>query len=159
MVLSDRPIPTGLNVKAFNHRLGKSPLAFFGHPDLIKRTTSNAKQKHFPGLLDGAPIFMPLHTNALRHSLEDWFEQTGISPQIIAEFDDSALLKVFGQAGAGFFAAPLVIESQIQAMYGVSKIGEISHVQEHYYVISPERHLKHPAVIEITEAAKLNFTH
>lgn len=157
MLLSDRPIPTGLNVKAFNHSLGFSSLAFFGHPSLISKTLENSEQKHFPGMLDSAPLIMPLHTNALRRSLEDWFEQTQITPRIIAEFDDSALLKVFGQAGSGFFAAPSVIAEQVQEMYGVEKIGDINNVQENYYVISPERHLKHPAVIEITDAAKLNL--
>jgi LysR family transcriptional activator of nhaA len=154
MVLSDRPIPTGLNVRAFNHRLGMSNLAFFGHPDLLAQTRKNARIKTFPEILDKAPVIMPLHTNALRRSLDDWFEQIGISPSIIAEFDDSALLKVFGQAGSGFFAAPSVISKQIQKMYGVEKVGDIEDVQENYYVISPERHLKHHAVIEITEAAK-----
>ena len=157
MVLSDRVIPTGLNVRAFNHSLGFSHLAFFGHPTLISKTLKDANQKTFPEMLDGAPLIMPLHTNALRRSLEDWFEQIQITPQIIAEFDDSALLKVFGQAGTGFFAAPSVIADQVKEMYGVQKIGDIPNVQENYYVISPERHLKHPAVIEITDAAKLNL--
>lgn len=157
MLLSDRPIPTGLNVRAFNHSLGSTNLAFFGHPSLINKTLEDAENKTFPSMLDGAPLIMPLHTNALRRSLEDWFEQIQITPNTIAEFDDSALLKVFGQAGSGFFAAPSVIAEQVQEMYGVQKIGDVSNVQEHYYVISPERHLKHPAVIEITDAAKLNL--
>tara|TARA_R110002072_G_scaffold89737_9_gene201032 strand:+ start:13948 stop:14859 length:912 start_codon:yes stop_codon:yes gene_type:complete len=157
MVLADRPIPTGLNVKAFSHSLGCSNLAFFGHPALISKTLKEADKKTFPDMLDGAPLIMPLHTNALRRSLEDWFEQTQITPQVIAEFDDSALLKVFGQAGTGFFAAPSVIADQVQEMYGVQKIGDINNVQENYFVISPERHLKHPAVVEITDAAKLNL--
>jgi LysR family transcriptional activator of nhaA len=151
LVLSDRPIPTGLNVKAFNHSLGTSTLAFFGHPSLIRQQKIQARQQTFPAILDKAPVIMPLHTNALRRILDDWFDQNEIQPDIIAEFDDSALLKAFGQAAAGFFAAPSVIANEIEEMYSVKKIGEIESVCEHYYVISPERYLKHPAVIEITQ--------
>jgi LysR family transcriptional activator of nhaA len=158
MVLSDRAIPTGLNVRAFNHSLGTSHLAFFGNPKLIRTIKKKALTKTFPEILDNAPIIMPLHTNALRRTLDDWFEQMAITPRVIAEFDDSALLKVFGQAGAGFFAAPSVIAEQVQEMYGVKKLGTISEIQENYYVISPERHLKHPAVIEITQSAKQNLS-
>ncbi len=158
MVLSDRAIPTGLNVRAFNHSLGTSHLAFFGHPKLIRAIKKTTSTKTFPQILDNAPIIMPLHTNALRRTLDDWFEQIAITPRVIAEFDDSALLKVFGQAGAGFFAAPSVIAAQVQEMYGVKKLGAISEIQENYYVISPERHLKHPAVVEITQSAKQNLS-
>lgn len=157
LLLSDRPVPTGLNVKAFNHSLGSSTLAFFGCPKLVKRHTKKSRVKTFPELLDNAPLIMPLHTNALRRTLEDWFDQLNLRPRIIAEFDDSALLKAFGQAGAGFFAAPSVIAEQIQEMYSVDKIGEVTHLLESYYIISPERYLKHPAVIEITHQAKLHL--
>ena len=128
LVLSDRPIPTGLNVKAFNHSLGSSTLAFFGHPALIKQQKKRNGHQKFPDILDRAPVIMPLHTNALRRSLDDWFDQCKLQPQIIAEFDDSALLKVFGQAAAGFFAAPTVIAKEVQEMYSVNKIGEIKSV-------------------------------
>jgi LysR family transcriptional activator of nhaA len=158
LVLSDRPIPTGLNVKAFNHSLGTSTLAFFGHPALIRQQKKQGQHRNFPDLLNNAPVIMPLHTNAQRRMLDDWFDQNTIQPDIIAEFDDSALLKAFGQAAAGFFAAPNVIANEIEEMYSVKKIGEIKSVLEHYYVISPERHLKHPAVIEITRNDKLKLS-
>jgi LysR family transcriptional activator of nhaA len=157
LVLSDRPIPTGLNVKAFNHSLGTSTLAFFGHPALIKQQKKQSGYNKFPELLNHAPLIMPLHTNALRRHLDDWFDQQQLQPNIIAEFDDSALLKAFGQAAAGFFAAPTVIAREIEDMYSVKKIGEIKSVNEHYYIISPERYLKHPAVIEITQNAKFQL--
>ena len=158
LVLSDRPIPTGLNVKAFNHSLGASTLTFFGHPKLVKQHKKQSRYKSFPQLLNNAPLIMPLYTNALRRTLDDWFDQLELRPRIVAEFDDSALLKAFGQAGAGFFAAPSVIAEQIQQMYSVDKIGEVKQLQESYYIISPERHLKHPAVIDITRHAKLHLT-
>lgn len=152
LVLSDRSIPTGLNVRAYNHQLGASHLAFFGKKELLQE-----HMRPFPQLLEDVPVLMPLHTSALRRNLDDWFDTIDVRPNIVAECDDSGLLKAFGEAGIGCFPAPYVIADQIQAMYGVKLIGQIEKVREQFFVISPERKLKHPAVVAITQAAKLNF--
>ena len=39
-------------------------------------------------------------------------------------------------------------------MYHARSIGEVDGVVESYYAISPERKLKHPAVVRITEMAR-----
>ncbi len=149
IVISDRPIPTGLNVRAFNHALGQSPIAFFAQP----RTAIHAVKK-FPRSLHQAPMLMPVETNALRQGLDDWFDQIDVSPKIVAEFDDSALLKAFGEAGTGIFPAPAAITEEVERMYHVRRIGIADGVTESYYAISPERKIKHPAVASITEVAR-----
>lgn len=149
IVISDRPIPTGLNVRAFNHTLGESPIAFFAQP----RAAIHASKK-FPRSLHQAPMLMPVEANALRQGLDDWFDQVNVSPKIVAEFDDSALLKAFGEAGTGIFPAPAAITDEVERMYHVRCIGVAEDVRETYYAISPERKIKHPAVVSITEMAR-----
>ena len=149
LVLSDRPIPIGFSVKAFNHLLGESPVAFFGRQDLAGRYAGG-----FPGTLDGAPVLLPVTGSAQRRSLDGWFDQIGVTPAIVAEFDDSALLKAFGEAGAGIFPAPMAIAKQIEHTYHVRYIGPAGDVRETYYAISPERVLKQAAVRTITERAR-----
>ena len=86
--------------------------------------------------------------------LEQWFEKQRIRPRIVGEFDDSALIKVFGQAGKGVFAAPSIIESSVRRQYGVAIVGRLDGARERFYAVSAERRLKHPAVIAITESAR-----
>lgn len=153
LVISDRPMPTtGTSIKAYSHRIGASPISFFAH-------TSIARQhyKKFPKSLDNFPMLLPTSQNALRHGLDDWFEKMDINPQIIAEFDDSALMKACGQDGFGVFPAPTAITSEVETMYHARKIGSVDSVEETYYAISPERKLKHPAVLAITETARKNL--
>ena len=90
----------------------------------------------------------------LRKNLEHWFEEKKIHPQFVAEIDDSALLKVFAQAGKGYFAAPQLLEKEIIKQYEVKCVGRTEEVKERFYVISPERKIKHPAVLAICEAAR-----
>jgi LysR family transcriptional activator of nhaA len=73
---------------------------------------------------------------------------------IAGEFEDSALLKVFGQAGAGFFAVPSVIEDEVARQYEVRPIGATDDISERFYAISVERRIRHPAVMAICEAAR-----
>ena len=149
LVLSDRPIPIGFNVKAFNHPLGESPVAFFGRDDLARRFGPG-----FPASLDGAPVLLPVKGSAQRRSLDSWFEEIEVAPDIVAEFDDSALLKAFGEAGAGLFAAPTVIEEHVCRMYRTAVIGRTDDISERFYAISPERRLKHPSVVLVTDTAR-----
>lgn len=149
LVLSDRPIPIGISVKAFNHLLGESPVSFFGTEELASRF-----QKNFPHSLDGAPVLLPMKGSAQRRSLDGWFDEIGVAPEIVAEFDDSALLKAFGEAGAGVFPAPLAIARQIEQTYHAREIGPAAAVKETYYAISPERILRQTAARTITERAR-----
>lgn len=149
LVLSDRPIPSGLSVKAFSHVLGSSEIALFA-----KRGTTRQYEKNFPQSLDKARILLPTMDNPIRRALEDWFDQQGISPTLVAEFEDSALMKAFGQAGNGIFPAPAAIGNEVEQMYQCLQIGPATSVEEKYYAISPERKLKHPAVLKIIDNAR-----
>lgn len=149
IVLSDRPIPMGFSVKAFNHLLGESPIVFYGEDDLASRV-----EKAFPASLDGTPMLLPIAGSALRRSLDAWFDELGVTPNIVAEFEDSALLKAFGEAGAGIFPAPRFIEQELRYTYHVRPIGPAEPVRETYYAISPERVVRNPAVRRITDVAR-----
>ncbi|MBI5495598.1 MAG: transcriptional activator NhaR [Deltaproteobacteria bacterium] len=150
LVLSDHPLPADAHVRAFSHRLGECGMAFFAAPALHERLRRHA----FPGNLDGAPVLLPGRGAALRRVLDAWFEQHEVRPAIIGEFDDGALLKVFGQAGAGVFCAPSAIRDEVERQYRVRALGEAPEVREAYYAISVERRVKHPAVLAITRAAR-----
>jgi LysR family transcriptional activator of nhaA len=73
---------------------------------------------------------------------------------VVAEFEDSALLKVFGADGLGLFAAPAVVEEEVIAQYNVELLGRADAVKERFYAISVERRLKNPAVVAILDAAR-----
>jgi LysR family transcriptional activator of nhaA len=149
LVISDRPIPTGINVKAYNHPLGGSHMSFFAH-----RSIARKYQKRFPKSLEGAPVLLPIQGSPLRRGLDEWFDSMDITPQIIAEFDDSALLKAFGEAAVGVYPAPSAIAAEVASMYHSVDLGAVDTIRESYYAISPERKLKHPAVLQITEEAR-----
>ncbi len=152
LVLSDQPIPDGLSLKAYNHRLGQSGMSFFA-----RTNQARSYRGRFPASLNDAPMLLPSRSSALRRRLDDWFENQSLFPRIVGEFDDSALLKAFGEAGAGVFAGPTAIEDEICRMYRMAVIGRTDDIKERFYAISPERRLRHPAVVLITDKARADL--
>jgi LysR family transcriptional activator of nhaA len=149
LVLSEQPMPAGIGLRAYNHRLGQSGLSFFG-----PRKGAAATRRGFPASLDAAPMLLPSKHSVQRRHIDDWFEAQGIAPEVVGEFDDSALLKAFGEAGFGYFAAPTVIEDEICRMYRMAVIGRAPEARESFFAISPERRLKHDAAVAITSMAR-----
>ncbi len=149
VVIASAPSPAHLPIRVFNHLLGESAVAFFAPSDLARRL-----RRGFPASLAGAPMMLPTTNNPLRRALDDWFEEAAITPRIVGEFEDSALMNVFGQAAGCVFPAPSAIEQDVCRFHGVRVVGRADTVRERYYVISVERRLKHPAVLAITSAAR-----
>ena len=108
----------------------------------------------FPACLDNAPFLLPGTDVAIRPRLMQWFDEQHIRPHVIGEFDDSALMKAFGQAGSGVFVAPSAIADYVRKQYGVKKLGTIDSVQEQLYAITTQRRLIHPAVVAISQVAR-----
>ena len=149
LVLADRPIPPTVSTRGFSHKLGECGVSFFATKKLAKKLKGD-----FPPCLDGEPLLLPSRGNQLRAGIDQWLDKHRIHPRIVAEFDDSALMKAFGQEGAGIFIAPAAIEAEVEWQYQVLAIGRIGEVKEHFYAISVERRILHPVVSTVVEAAR-----
>jgi LysR family transcriptional activator of nhaA len=149
LVITDAPLPPTAPLRAYNHLLGECGVSFFG-----TRALADAYAADFPASLHGAPMLLPVEGTTLRRSLMHWFGTVGVEPRVVAEVGDSALLKTFGQAGMGLFAAPSAIEAEIRRQYGVVTVGRVEEMRERFYAISVERKLTHPAVVAITQMAR-----
>lgn len=148
LVLADRPIPPTVSTRGFSHKLGESSVSFFATSTLQKQLTGN-----FPDCLNGAPMLLPSSGNQLRSSIEQWLDKNRIHPHIVAEFDDSALMKAFGKEGVGVFIAPQAIEQKVMQQYNVKVIGHANEVKESFYAISFERQILNPIVSTVIKAA------
>jgi LysR family transcriptional activator of nhaA len=155
VILTDRPVPSGTTLRVFSHLLGESRLMLFGLPALAEHYAGN-----FPASLQGAPLLLPTRNHAIRGRLEHWFETHDVRPDIVGEFDDSALLNTFGRNGLGMFPAPSALADDVREQFGAVPVGEIAEVREQVYAISNERKIKHPAVDAILTASHVSvFAH
>lgn len=149
LVLADAPVGPGVEVKAYSHLLGESPIELWATPALARKLRPS-----FPRSLDGAPLLLPTPGTQLRRSLDQWFDEIGVRPRIAAEIEDSALMKVFGSEGRGAFPVCAAIGREVQRQFRVARIGVAGRVRERFYAISVERRLTHPAVVALSRAAR-----
>lgn len=152
LVISDAPVPPAVDVKAYSHRLGESGLAFLAHPDLLARCDAP-----FPHCLARLPLLAPGEDSAVRSRMMAWFERKRLRPNIVGEFDDSALMTAFGREGVGVFPAPRVLEEEYLTGEGLAVLGRTEEIRIEYFAISVERRLSHPCVLAITSSARTHF--
>lgn len=149
VVIADAPVPPDSGVLAFNHLLGESTVTL-----LAPAALAPALRRSFPVGLDGAPLLLPTPGCTLRRNLDAWFAASEIRPDVVAEAEDSALLKAFAADGIGALFVPSVIAKIVAQRYGLVEVSEVDSVRERFYAISAERRLVHPAVLAIRTAAR-----
>lgn len=148
MVISDRAAPSNPNIKLYSHALGSSTIAWYGTPALLAKS-----DKVFPKNLADLPVLLPTAHTVMRDRLEHWFEQQGIQPRVVGEFEDSALLKTFGASGMGVFPAAESVEEELISHYAVQRMGRSKGVTEHFFAIGTEKKVQHPLVQRLLHPA------
>jgi LysR family transcriptional regulator, transcriptional activator of nhaA len=149
LVLADSPPGPDTAVRAFSHPLGSSEVALYAD-----RTWARRLRPGFPRSLDGAPLILPAEGSTLRRQVDAWIERHGLSPRVVAEVDDSALMKSFARAGIGAVVAPVVVETDVKESYGLERVGRLAGIRERFFAITVERRIRHPIVLELTKAAR-----
>jgi len=149
LVLADRPLGPGINVHAYNHLLGECGTTFLANPQLARRL-----RRGFPKSLDEAPFLLPGPHATIRRVVDQWLQANKVRPKLVAEFDDSALMYAYGEEGKGVFPTPTVFEAEFRRRYKVQVVGRVRSLLQHFYAISVDRRVQHPAVKAIIENAR-----
>ncbi len=149
VALADEPAPSSSLLRVFNHRLGDCGVSFLASPEVAGRLRGR-----FPRSLQGAPILLPSYGAALRRSLEHWFLAEGVTPRVVAEYDDGALMKIAAADGLGVLPIPTVAAREALEHYDLKRVGRTEECRQQFFAISAERELTHPAVVMITSAAR-----
>jgi len=147
IVIADRPAPPNPNIRLYSHAAGRSPIAWYATPALLK-----AARKGFPKSLADVPVVLPASQIAVRAQLDAWFDRHDVQPLVAGEFDDSALLKTFGAAGMGIFPAAEWVHDELIAHYAVRKLVTCDGVSEHFHAIGTEKKVQHPLVQRLLRA-------
>ncbi len=149
LVLADAPLPPNVNVRAFNHRLGRSALSLYATAALRQRSALP-----FPACVNELPLLLPGTTSAVRTQIDRWLAENDLHPAVAGEFEDGALMTTFGGEGRGVFFAPSVSKDDLAREIGAQWLGDCSGVSQDFYAISVERRITHPGVAALTQQAR-----
>jgi len=152
IVLCDEPASSSHQGRVYTHHLGESSVTLCAEARLCTRL-----RRGFPGSLEGAPALLPAEGTLLRRSLEQWFRSESVTPLVVADFEDAALMKVVAAEGRGFVAIPTIVVEEATARYGLKPIGKAGRCRDNVYAITAERRISHPAATVITQGARKLF--
>jgi LysR family transcriptional activator of nhaA len=149
LILSDSPAGSQVSVKAYNHALGECGVSWVATQNLAALLRPG-----FPNSLADQPLLLPNQNTVLRRSVEQWLERQNFEPNVAAEIEDSALLKLLAAEGLGIAPVADSVLKDLEDRYGLHVVGRLNDVAIQFYAISVERKVTHPAVITILDAAK-----
>ena len=148
MVLSDRPAPANPNLRLYSHALGATDVGWYAPPRWFEQA-----QADFPRSLEQVPVLLPSAQASVRGRVDHWLETHGVVPQLVGEFEDSALLATFGSGGMGVFPASERMREKLAQGYGLQWVAPCEGVQEHRYAIGTARKVQHPLVQRLLEGS------
>lgn len=149
LVLSDSAAGSQVSVRAYNHALGESGVSWVATKEIAAKL-----KKGFPESLRDQALLLPTQNTVLRRSVEQWLEEQTFDANVVAEIEDSALLKILATQGLGLAPVADAVLSDVEQQYNLHPVGPLNGVQMQFFAISVERRVTHPAVRAIAEAAR-----
>lgn len=140
LVLAGQAAPPNPTLRLTSERLVSSPVDWYGPAALVRRS----EVRRFPACLAGLPVLLPTSHAVLRTALDRWFEQEGVQPAVVGEFEDSALMAVFAAQGLGVFPVSRLGAQDLIALWGLRLLGRCEEVREEVHAIRSRRGQHHP---------------
>lgn len=143
LVISNAPPPNLTSEKLYAKSLAKLPLIVCGAAR-FKNLAQN-----FPQSLQAQPFIFPTVHSRVRNEIEHYFESEKISVDMIAETQDTSLLKLLARDGRGLV---VLAESAVQADLqdgGLLKIGSLDKKYEELWLISAHRKIQNPIALNL----------
>ncbi len=145
VVLAGQPAPHHPTLRLTSERLVSSPVDWYGP----RAQVDEAAIADFPQSLNQLPVLLPTGHSPLRTTLDRWFEAQGLRPNLVGEFEDSALLAVFATRGLGVFPVSRFGTGDLLSMWGLRKLGSCEEVREEIFAIRSRRGQHHPLVLQM----------
>lgn len=150
VVLAGQAAPSSNTLRLSSERLVTSPVDWYGPALWVKKKEVMA----FPACLETLPVLLPTGHSELRRTLDRWFHEQGLRPNVVGEFEDSALMAVFAAQGMGVFPVSHFGAEQARFLKGLRFLGADPGVCEEVYAIRTRRGHQHVLVSALVAAVK-----
>lgn len=113
--------------------LGEMPAFLVGRPPFRLRRTP------FPQWLEGLPLFLPSRRSTLRIEFDTLVARARVRPEVRAEIDDMALLRLLALSGAGLALVPRIVVERELAAGDELRIERVPGLAERFFAITVAR--------------------
>lgn len=140
VVLANQPPQARSGAAITAHRLAELQVSLFGPPSWRAEGTDPA------ALVETYPLILPGTGSGIRTGLDAWLARESLRPQIVAEVDDMAMLRLLARQGAGLAALPpIVVEDELEAGR-LTELAPLPGIVETFYALTIQRRFANPLV-------------
>jgi LysR family transcriptional activator of nhaA len=138
VVLTNTVVPRDAGTPWRVHKIGEQAVSIVGRPVRGRRPF------RFPDDLAQVPIVLPGAESSLREGFDTLMEQAGIRPQVLAEVDDMAMLRLMARESAGVALVPPVVVADELARRVLVERAQVPGLREVFYAVTATRRFAHP---------------
>lgn len=136
VVLTTEPPTTQAEAGLRARLIDRQPAALIGQPSLMKKAGLKT-------MLQTVPLIVPTD-NAIRTGLARLAARLDVTPNVVAEVDDMAMVRLLTRAGAGVAVAPTVVLADEIASERVVRAPYDLGIVEEFYAVTIDRLFPHP---------------
>ena len=149
LVLSNQPATMDMDSERQNLLIAEQAVSIIGHPTLGIGRKGNASTFQFPNDLTRVPIVLPARGSAIRIAFDRIVEEAGISPIILAEVEDMAMLRlIVRESHSVTLVPPVVVRDELESGVLVEHC-RLEQIKESFYAITRKRRFANPLLTEL----------
>jgi LysR family transcriptional activator of nhaA len=131
------------DVPWLTHLIAEQPVSVVGCPTRL-REGRDARE-----IIASEPLILPSTATSIRNTFDAWLARAGITPRIVAEVDDMAMIRLMARADHGLAVVPpIVVRGELRS----GRLVELEHfdeLRESFYAITLKRRFENPLVREL----------
>lgn len=145
VVLINQPPARDAVTQFVSHRLSEQPVSLVGTQERLNGNLS------LIDLLAEQPVILPTTDTGIRIGFDAWTARLGIRPQIAAEVDDMAMMRLLAREGVGLAVLPPIVvqdelnSGRLRQAYRLPNIGET------FFAVTITRRFPNPILAELLE--------
>ena len=128
-----------------SHRLSEQPVSLVGTPELLGGISG------LNDLLAGLPIILPTSDTGVRIGFDALTERLGIRPQIAAEVEDMAMMRLLARDGVGLAVLPPIVVQDELTNGRLIEAERLPGIGETFFAVTLSRRFPNPVLSDLLE--------
>jgi len=129
------------------HKLSEQPVSLIGTPALLGQTRAVAD------LLRAHPVILPMPGNSVRTGFDALVDRLGLRPQIAAEVDDMAMMRLMVREGHALAVLPAIVVRDEIGAGALVEAEALPGIAETFLAVTTRRRFPNPVVRDLIDRA------
>lgn len=143
VVLTNQPPAIDALMPFLSHKLDEQPISLVGPPAIVARGADLADH------LAAHPLILPVTGSGVRAGFDALIERLGIRPQIAAEIDDMAMMRLMARSGIALAVLPPIVVKDELATAALVEAARLPGIVEPFYAVTMRRRFPNPLLASL----------